>query len=380
MLATASGSQANGVKFKFVVIGGGIAGVTCVEMVTEMIQDFDVTEELPSQLESEYVNVTVVQRQVASLDSVNKMFQKRLVNARRIIVVGNGGIATELVYRIEGCEVVWAIKDDSINCVFLDPGASHFLLPRLNEPKKTERGPIKRMTYTLEGDSKEDPQPGGSGQAMGSALGPDWSVKLPIHGAESVSHRITVEYSVEVVRLMSPHELERAKRSAEVPLQIDDEFSKKTWPVYVQLSNGKVFGCDFVVSATGVQPCTEIFTNNNKMRLWGQARQMGAYAAQCMIADSTGDDIDLDICFELFVHVTKFFSNKVILLGRFNGQDLGDGYEILLRVTEAELLHEVLCAVCSVGNGLLVTQRDDSSTTRWALTMEWASKLLRDLE
>jgi len=27
-----------------------------------------------------------------------QMFQKRLVNARRIIVVGNGGIATELVY------------------------------------------------------------------------------------------------------------------------------------------------------------------------------------------------------------------------------------------------------------------------------------------
>jgi len=34
MLATASGSQANRVKFKFVVIGGGIAGVTCVEMVS----------------------------------------------------------------------------------------------------------------------------------------------------------------------------------------------------------------------------------------------------------------------------------------------------------------------------------------------------------
>ena len=27
-----------------------------------------------------------------------QMFQKRLLNARRIIVVGNGGIATELVY------------------------------------------------------------------------------------------------------------------------------------------------------------------------------------------------------------------------------------------------------------------------------------------
>lgn len=26
------------------------------------------------------------------------------------------------------------------------------------------------------------------------------------------------------------------------------------WPVYVQLTNGKVFGCDLIVSATGVLP------------------------------------------------------------------------------------------------------------------------------
>ena len=41
-----------------------------------------------------------------------------------------------------------------------------------------------------------------------------------------VSHRIMVEYSVEVVRLMSPQELEQAKQSAEVPLQIHEEFSE----------------------------------------------------------------------------------------------------------------------------------------------------------
>ncbi|XP_046555711.1 pyridine nucleotide-disulfide oxidoreductase domain-containing protein 1-like [Haliotis rubra] len=43
-----------------------------------------------------------------------KVFQQRLTAARRIVVVGNGGIATELVYEIEGCEMVWAIKDKSI--------------------------------------------------------------------------------------------------------------------------------------------------------------------------------------------------------------------------------------------------------------------------
>lgn len=31
-----------------------------------------------------------------------------------------------------------------------------------------------------------------------------------------------------------------------------------TWPVYVELSNGKIYGCDFVVSATGVTPNTDL--------------------------------------------------------------------------------------------------------------------------
>lgn len=35
----------------------------------------------------------------------------------------------------------------------------------------------------------------------------------------------------------------------------DDE-----WPVYVRLSNGHLFGCDFVVSATGVTPDTSLLS------------------------------------------------------------------------------------------------------------------------
>lgn len=52
------------------------------------------------------------------------------------------------------------------------------------------------------------------------------------------------------------------------------------------------------------------------MRLWDQARQMGHYAAKCMAADIAGqlDDIQMDFCFELFAHVTKFFDFKVISL------------------------------------------------------------------
>ena len=49
------------------------------------------------------------------------------------------------------------------------------------------------------------------------------------------------------------------------------------------------------------------------MRLWTQARQMGAYAAKCMVAHSDGEDITQDFCFELFAHATRFFGFKVIL-------------------------------------------------------------------
>ena len=43
-----------------------------------------------------------------------------------------------------------------------------------------------------------------------------------------------------------------------------------------------------------------------------------------------------DFCFELFAHVTKFFGYKVVLLGRFCAQELGQDYEILLRCTKGK--------------------------------------------
>ena len=37
------------------------------------------------------------------------------------------------------------------------------------------------------------------------------------------------------------------------------------WPVYVELTNDKVFGCDFVVSATGVTPFIQPFISDNNV-------------------------------------------------------------------------------------------------------------------
>ena len=82
--------------------------------------------------------------------------------------------------------------------------------------------------------------------------------------------------------------------------------------------------------------CTAGWTHSYhwfQMRLWTQARQMGMMVAKMMIADTEGEHIQQDFCFEMFAHVTKFFDYKVVLLGLYNGQKLDNQYEVLLRVT-----------------------------------------------
>ena len=62
-------------------------------------------------------------------------------------------------YEITGCEVVWAIRDDSISSTFFDVGAATFFLPHLEEQDVSPSGvgdgesikkPLKRSKYTVD--------------------------------------------------------------------------------------------------------------------------------------------------------------------------------------------------------------------------------------
>ena len=216
-------------------------------------------------------------------------------------------------------------------------------------------------------------------KAYGSALGPDWALDLSMKGTADKSHNVTVENECELKRIITPKEYVR-----EFP-----DSSDKEWPVYVELTNKKVYGCDFIVSATGVKPAVDVFTQNNafeiatdgglvvndkmqtsikdiyaagdvctaswafsphwsQMRLWDQALQMGDYAARSMWASYTNQRIELDFCFELFAHITSFFNFKVILLGNYNAKGLDRSeYELLIRCTESMtaffFLHFSMC-------------------------------------
>lgn len=75
------------------------------------------------------------------------------------------------------------------------------------------------------------------------------------------------------------------------------------------------------------------------MRLWSQARQMGHYAGKCMLAcaHNQADGLTMDFCFELFAHTTKFFNMKVVLLGKYQENDMKK-YENLIRMTPSASL------------------------------------------
>ncbi|XP_070532147.1 pyridine nucleotide-disulfide oxidoreductase domain-containing protein 1-like [Ptychodera flava] len=458
-------------KASFVVVGGGIAGVTCVETlvqlnpddpitlitaselikavtnlqrVTRTLESFDVEEKPCSEFASLFPNVKIIQSSVLEVDSENKhvvladsqvipyeklcictgarpkliatdnpyvlgirdtesvkVFQRKLQHARRVMVVGNGGIATELVYEIEGCEVIWAIKDDSISSTFFDPGAAHFFLTSLESDKPKQKVPVKRTKYTADSESKADSSVVKS--MPGGALGPDWSIGLDMKGVTQTCkpHHVHVEYKCEIHKILTPEEFKDSGKAEE---KIEDSHQvKDSWPVYVLLTNGKIFGCDFVVSATGVTPNTEPFQGKAKfnigddggilvddhmrtnlphiyaagdvctasweyaqqwfqMRLWSQARQMGFYAAKCMQADREGEEIPQDFCFELFAHVTKFFGYKVVLLGKYNGQGLGKNYEILLRLTKGEEFVKVVLHDNRMYGAILIGDTDLEET------------------
>ena len=57
----------------------------------------------------------------------------------------------------------------------------------------------------------------------------------------------------------------------------------------------------------------------HQMRLWSQARLSGTFAARCM-ADASSEEIENDASFDLFAHTTRFFGQRVVLLGCYNGQ------------------------------------------------------------
>lgn len=243
-----------------VVIGGGIAGVTCakvlalensqlsvilvsaspvVKLVANLktigrsIDVFDVIEQNSNSLESSNLKVHV--NQVIQLDSVKryvklddgttlnysnlcictgakpklipfhnehtskyikcirdtetaKDFQSILSNSKRIVIVGNGGIATELVHEVNQCEIVWAIKDDNFGATFFDSAVSKFFTAFLTNSNTKESNISKRQNFNTDQAYRTN--------EFGAALGPDWHSGYLLKGNNQ--KKVTIEKNCHV--------------------------------------------------------------------------------------------------------------------------------------------------------------------------------------
>ena len=324
---------------------------------------------------------------IRDIDSVETL-QLKLRGAKHIALLGNGGIANELVCEIENCKVTWIIKDSYINSTFLDPGASQFLMSHLDDREtKSRQKYVKRWQYETNHFSQKSSV---SKMENGPALGPDWHKNLLLNGMAE-SRNIDIQYSTTI------------KDIHEIPESTDTEnyFPK----LKITLANDKEVICDFLVCATGVTPSvTRIFQKQNvkiasdggvlvdeafetsikdifaagdcctpswefspfwvHMRLWTQAKQMGTCVARSIVSSLKEEPkIPLDICFDVFTHVTTFFGFKVILLGNFNAKNLNkDQCEILLRYTKGGEYIKIILHQNKMSGATLVGETDYEET------------------
>jgi len=109
----------------------------------------------------------------------------------------------------------------------------------------------KRQKYEISNNQTS------SSNICGGALGPDWATNRSMKGSLTVPRQVHIEYQVEVKNILTPEEYQQRKL-------IDSE--EISWAVYVELNNGKIFGCDFVVSAIGVTPNVELFLKSTNVK------------------------------------------------------------------------------------------------------------------
>lgn len=335
-----------------------------------------------------------------------KELEEQLKDTRRILIIGNGGIASELVFEMKNVEIVWAIRHSSISATYFDAAAASFFSSSLavGRSEKDEKFGVKRSRFTQQYEQQKENDAHESvddkcDAVSGSALGPHWLAKL----AQETSNQTNLRklHVISEVELNSFAEKNPESEMASVDLPDSFLPNSTDWKLWAELNNGRFVGCDLIVEATGVVPnagiwkqccpelelaedggirvddrmrtnipdvfaagdvCTASWADQSshwkQIRLWTQARQMGVYTARAMLIK----ELLLDIAFDLFSHVTTFFGFKVVLLGDFTGEQLKKPFEVNYRLTEGVEYVKVLTKDHRVHGAVLIGETELEET------------------
>ena len=327
---------------------------------------------------------------VRDTDSVEAL-KKKIGSAKKVVVVGNGGIALELVNELSHCDVVWAVKDKYVGRTFFDERTSQALTRLARKRFTEETGRVTRGSKEAKKRNRPVIASGGNWtrkRVRGAGVGPNWltpkekprfivgnsrtesldTVRIRgISGDKEDAGSIEILYGCEVTSTVP----ETSQRKGVSDLQ-------------VRFTNGLTRSADVVVSATGVVPnvewlahsplaidhdeevsetpggvivvagtqatscagvyaagdCTSVKARGDEysrseinwfqMRLWSQARVAGRVAARSIVTLLLGEDMEAEgLEYEMFAHATQFFGIKVVLLGRYNAQGLNSNFRML---------------------------------------------------
>lgn len=319
---------------------------------------------------------------VRDADSVRQL-QQAMLHARRVVVVGAGGVGMELVHETM-CEVVWIVRAEAVGGDFLDDTVSHWMTQTMDIQHKAQN--VKEETNRKIGslddacDKCHDTHNVPVDHITAAAVGPHWLGRRDDDGGVTLFGASREE--IEQPRLRA-----RARGGVRVETRCEVVAVRRggrDWRTEVELSDGEVIGCDMVVVGTGVHAntgwlvgsgvqlskedggiivqgedmqssidgvfaagdCTCVRERKDvdwvQMRTWTQALAGGRIAADGMAKRLGGEDGGGGLEFEVLVHATRFFGRRVVLLGRWGAQGLGEGFQVLESAGKREFIRAVV--------------------------------------
>ncbi|CAB3405224.1 unnamed protein product [Caenorhabditis bovis] len=261
---------------------------------------------------------------IRDTDTVIKL-EEKLKNAKKLAIIGNGGIATELVYELKNVNIVWLIRDSSISSAFFPAQLANFITSKLLKGRGENRknsGILKRQIFTT---SSLGPS--------GAALGPDWCTAVDLTGAgDQGQHNVEIIQNAKVANICETQSGLRVDYTArEAQHQIDCDFAvwatgvvpnSQIWAEHLEIAenHGIIVDDLFRTTIPDVFACGDVCTLRfpdssplwKQMYLWTQARQMGA---SCGLSMVIGEEARIsNIHLDLFAHCTTFFGLKRLII------------------------------------------------------------------
>lgn len=299
-----------------------------------------------------------------------------VASARDIAIVGNGGVALEIVHALTKVHVKWIYRDSHPGAAFFDErsvdsllsGKSRTEASKLRQSESRSRCHVDAVATILKSGRTEG--------VLGASHGPFWQNLGHLQGALDSQGTVERRAGVEVLNVSRKRQNGTDER------------------LEVVLSTGEKIVCDLIVCGTGVAPsvkwldgsgleleagpsgaygvsvhavsgrssvenvfaagdCSTVLSTGKdgiksigadwfQRYLWTQARAGGTATGRGIVAHLMGIEDETGMEFELFTHATRFFDVPVIFLGRYAAQGLGEGYKMLEESTNENFVRVVL--------------------------------------